>query len=89
MQIQLDHVGGLQAASSMGGHEQFVDVLPLLLADGRRLAIGRGGSSGRDHPAVQFLLKQGLQPIREVPYLIDLAPHAGFGMEQSQGRVTT
>ena len=82
MQIELDHVGRLQAAGGLGGQEQFVDVLPHLLANGHRLPINRGRPFGHNHPAVQLLRKQGLQPIGEVPHLIDLAPHAGFGVEQ-------
>lgn len=84
MQIELHHIGGLQAADGMGGYEQFVDMLSHLLADRHRLPISRGRAPGDNHTAAQLLLKQGLQPIREVAHLKDFSPHARLGMHQFQ-----
>jgi hypothetical protein len=78
MQIELDHIGRLQAAGGMGGQEQFVDVLSQLFTDGHLFPISRCCSFGDNHATVQLVLKQGLQPIREVAHLIDFSPHAGF-----------
>ncbi len=84
MQIELNHIGRLQAAGGMGGQEQFVDVLPQQLAHGYLLAVSRGRAFGDNHATAQLVLTQGLQPIREVAHLKDFSPHARLGMDQFQ-----